>query len=257
MPRASGDTPTFSRSGPDQKRDAPRKWGYTGHRHYKGTYLYGCPAQVGIHRNCHATQRQRVGMPRASGDTPHTGTQASSGTTDAPRKWGYTRVSCRVEGEPYGCPAQVGIHLFHHPFFPLFLGMPRASGDTPFDLIRPIWTHEDAPRKWGYTCISLFVVQRTRGCPAQVGIHRFLCQGSCSLLGMPRASGDTPVFGSGIRFFTRDAPRKWGYTEPFEGDLKGIIGCPAQVGIHLSDMRSVMITGGMPRASGDTPCVYL
>ncbi len=53
-----------------REQAAPRKWGYTADEKTLKLVVAGCPAQVGIHPVFPSGKRGRIGLPRASGDTP-------------------------------------------------------------------------------------------------------------------------------------------------------------------------------------------
>ena len=192
MPRASGDTPWGDRSSEPYSGDAPRKWGYTWNTPFLSCFPLGCPAQVGIHPHPKDRDPNRRRMPRASGDTP----KGKLGNQDSSR----------------GCPAQVGIHPFELSRLMAELGMPRASGDTPGFKINRTVVLWDAPRKWGYTAQMNWASIIPAGCPAQVGIHRYIRHPQYIEDRMPRASGDTPSDIKNLTAVKLDAPRKWGYT---------------------------------------------
>ena len=188
---------------------------------------------MGIHLRVGRINLPFKGMPRASGDTPLTAAVKWTSHPDAPRKWGYTDPK-RLKGTCLlGCPAQVGIHRPVKERGCALSGMPRASGDTPFERTGRLRYLRDAPRKWGYTLYFWIHIAKLRGCPAQVGIHPSHV-GQTDFSGrMPRASGDTPSVGWVFHVMMKDAPRKWGYT------------------IRFLEERAE--DQGMPRASGDTP----
>ena len=98
-------------------------------------------------------------MPRASGDTPKISGINNRILEDAPRKWGYTLQSNAFATAAPGCPAQVGIHRTAPDLSGSIVRMPRASGDTPYQIFdrENGWT--DAPRKWGYTLIYILCVE--------------------------------------------------------------------------------------------------
>ena len=131
--------------------------------------------------------------------------------------------------------------------------MPRASGDTPYHVLKTLTNLRDAPRKWGYTLNKKALQPLMSGCPAQVGIHPLWLFWAITVGRMPRASGDTPYCGIFYPMMITDAPRKWGYTQGCTGAVQGYTGCPAQVGIHLASVLRPFCVRRMPRASGDTP----
>ncbi len=132
-------------------------------------------------------------------------------------------------------------------------GLPRASGDTPDDLVQSHQVIQAAPRKWGYTAPSALRRSWLPGCPAQVGIHPRCLVFACGLVRLPRASGDTPARNKACYSASKAAPRKWGYTSPRPSTSGSAMGCPAQVGIHPYTCSGSIPFSRLPRASGDTP----
>ncbi len=172
-------------------------------------------------------------LPRASGDTPQFFQCFVLLGRAAPRKWGYTRLFQHLFCADSGCPAQVGIHPSRR--MPCSGGrrLPRASGDTPQSDVGIHDLTVAAPRKWGYTDVAACLARAGAGCPAQVGIHRVLRKEKPLPRRLPRASGDTPMFGFMWNRLWMAAPRKWGYTADHLSSAHETHGCPAQVGIHL------------------------
>ena len=131
LPHAGGDTPSSDEGLELVVRSAPRRWGYTLTKPGNVPNLPVCPTQVGIHRIRLIVIELSRSLPHAGGDTPDEAFETALLGLSAPRRWGYTSVSCILRAGSVVCPTQVGIHLQDRIIGSSGTRLPHAGGDTP------------------------------------------------------------------------------------------------------------------------------
>ena len=146
--------------------------------------------------------------------------------------------------DPRVAPAQDG-----------YARLPRASGDGPVVYVFKQIGNEVAPRERGWTSKPASVKTYAIGCPARAGMDPVVMLVGFRPPRLPRASGDGPTFNG--RFFGRTevAPRERGWTRIALGERDAHEGCPARAGMDPFAFRLSASLKGLPRASGDGPCL--
>jgi len=253
LPRASGDRPGYTFLLPDDCESAPRERGSTVIAHRYSPVPAVCPARAGIDLSSLFGALTRPGLPRASGDRPQPRESPLVIVMSAPRERGST-LAHREGGraEPV-CPARAGIDRSCGGCGDGPEGLPRASGDRPWDKVDNYDRMPSAPRERGSTRLG-----RRRGpqgdvCPARAGIDP---AGSCSNPGrtrLPRASGDRPREDGRDVYVEESAPRERGSTPRPRDPRRPDRVCPARAGIDPTTASPARATCRLPRASGDRP----
>ena len=164
-------------------------------------------------------------------------------------------------------------------------GLPRASGDGPLLALQKEGLMMVAPRERGWPPFDPAALFPARGCPARAGMappRRFV---PMFAHGLPRASGDGPVFivwrnkakavaprergwppvgqdytltGDGCPARAGMAPRRGNRASPAPGLPRAVFcgpdagrGCPARAGMAPHGLQSRLVSCRLPRASGD------
>ena len=212
-----------------------------------------CPARAGIGPLGRLPSRPPPCLPRASGDRPEEHTTVKVFYSSAPRERGSARPAPRRRDERRVCPARAGIGPEERGSFRRCRGLPRASGDRPWQAIGIPPEDASAPRERGSAGVRHRRQVAGRVCPARAGIGLLPAVVSSSLERLPRASGDRPLGALPDRSRRASAPRERGsaHSRP-PRPARGLV-CPARAGIGPTFTSSEPRPKRLPRASGDRP----
>ena len=150
LPRASGDGPWKRRWLLPKSAVAPRERGWPRDAPDLVNLVLGCPARAGMAPENQATAKKTIGLPRASGDGPHSAWVSVWWRVVAPRERGWPPRPRSPPAATAGCPARAGMAPSTQPAGTACWWLPRASGDGPPNKPTDAVDELVAPRERGW-----------------------------------------------------------------------------------------------------------
>jgi len=232
LPRRRGDAPRAITDRASVHVVAPQTRGCTPGGAQRRAGGRGCPADAGMHLMAVQEADAIAGLPRRRGDAPAIARLQKASVQVAPQTRGCTSPNPKTTVDTEGCPADAGMHPSgrrppcHH------ARLPRRRGDAPVEDIALSGATWVAPQTRGCTFRAPASVVRRGGCPADAGMHPHSARSPVTSPGLPRRRGDAPICAYLIHRRPTVAPQTRGCTSGRRVGREGLIGCPADAGMH-------------------------
>ena len=253
LPRARGDRPSRTFTGPLTVLAPPRPRGSTPAKASTRVIPSGSPAPAGIDPLRPRITWMRYRLPRARGDRPSFSAFCVAVIPAPPRPRGSTSgvdASCCPVG---GSPAPAGIDPTVLRGEGKLRGLPRARGDRPCIVGQGEGQMAAPPRPRGSTSRCRGRGRGLRGSPAPAGIDPLMSRSRAKCIWLPRARGDRPRPMTAPLGAMTAPPRPRGSTRA-QRDCRGRPGrSPAPAGIDLGRPAGAVPSRRLPRARGDRP----